>query len=158
SERVLEPRYVDGVTALTCHELSEIDGKAVRIVELECILAGDRSLLRGLRWCELVEALHSTVDRREETLFFRVRGVDYVLPALLQLRIHVAHHVYHALDHRCERRLASAQEPRVAHTAPQDAAQHVTAPVVRRVYTVGQQKRDRARMIRDDAHGGDAVG
>ena len=45
----------------------------------------------------------------------------------------------------------AAEQPRVAHRATQDAAQHVAASFVRREHAVGEQERDRARVIGEHA-------
>ena len=156
AERPLEARDLHAIAALDRHELGEIDRETERVVELEGVLTADRPTKRGgtLRRTggrELLEPRQAALDRRKETLLLGPRRLDYVLSPRREFGELRAHHVEHLLHHRHERRLATAQEPRMAHGATQDPAQHVPAPLVAREDAVGEQEAHGARMIGEHA-------
>ena len=158
SQRLLECDDVHRVAALVRHQLREIDREAEGVVEAECIRAADRApnprrALRGVQWRELIEAQHPLLDRRQKALLFRARGVDDERAPLPELRIHALHLVDDDAHELVERRLAAAEEPRVPHSAPENAAQHVAATLVRRKDTIRDEKGDRARVIGEHAKG-----
>src|SRR5204862_52834 len=59
----------------------------------------------------------------------------------------VAHRAGHGARQRRQRWFAAAQQPGVPHRATQNPPEDVAAALVRGVHTVGQEKRDRARMV-----------
>ena len=61
----------------------------------------------------------------------------------------LAHQVKHLLDDMHERRLAAAHEPRMAHRATQDPAEHIAAPLIAREYSVGEQEAHGACVVRE---------
>ena len=67
------------------------------------------------------------------------------------LRVRVAHHVDGRVDQRGRDEVARAEQVRVTHRAPDDAAQHVAALLVRRPHAVGDDERHRARVLGEDA-------
>ena len=158
-ERGLEPGDVHRVSALARHQLGEIDRESERVVELECIFAGNRPVdrsrsLSGFLGRELVEAAHAAFDRRQEALLFRAGGIDDVLRALAQLRIDVAHLVDDDAHDFHQRRLPAAEQPRVAHRAAEDPSQDVAATFVRGENSIREQERDGATVVRDDPERG----
>ncbi len=52
-----------------------------------------------------------------------------------------------ACDDGDQGRLVAAEEPRVAHGASQNAAQHVATSVVGGKHAIGKEERDRTRMV-----------
>jgi hypothetical protein len=106
-----------------------------------------------MQWRELFEARQSSLDSCQEGLLFHARGLEQVLRASAQFREHVAHRVDHRLHHVHQSRLAAAEQVCVAHGAAKDAAQYVTASLVARKYSVGEQERHGARVIRNHAEG-----
>ena len=74
-----------------------------------------------------------------------------------QLRIslsHLAHQRRHELPHQ---RIAGPEQLGVSHGAAHDAAEHITAPFVRRQHAVGDQEGRRAQMVGDDPERGDGL-
>src|SRR5665213_2833497 len=154
---LLEARDVHGVLPLTSHQFGKINRESIRVVQLERIITRNTALLSGLHRSQLLEPLHSRGDRSEKTLFLGARRVDDVLPSRLQLRIHITHRIDHGLDDARERRLSATEQPRVTDAATQNATQHITASVIGWIHPIGEQERDRARVVRDDAHRSDSL-
>ena len=146
SQCLLEPFYVHRMPMLGSDHLREIERKPVRIVELERVLTRDHGLVT-----EFLHPLQSTFDRLQEALLLGPRDPLNVLLLRHQLRIHVGHHATDRARQLGQCRLAPAQQPGVAHGAPQDAPQHVAAAFVRRVDAIGEQKGDGARMVGEHA-------
>ena len=146
SQCLLEALDVHRMPMLGSDHLREIERKPVRIVELERVLTRDHGLVT-----EFLHPLQSTFDRLQEALLLGPRDPLNVLLLRHQLRIHVAHHATDRARQLGQGRLAPAQQPGVAHGAPQDAPQHVAAAFVRRIDAIGEQKGDGARVVGEHA-------
>src|SRR5204863_5214110 len=108
-ERPLEALGVDRLPALGRDQLREIERKAVRVVQLERLLARD-----DRRALELVEPLQAALDRFEEPLFLGPCGALDVRALFFELRVDAVHYVHDAMRQVHERGIALPQQPRVA--------------------------------------------
>src|ERR1035437_4809085 len=70
---------------------------------------------------------------------------------MAQLRIDIAHLVDDDAHHFHQCRLPATEQPRVAHRAAEDAAQDVTAALVRWKDSAAEEEGYRSTVIRDDA-------
>ena len=86
---------------------------------------------------------------RELGLLAGDRGQDLVA-LRLEVRVGLAHDVDHDRAGLRQERLASAEQPAVADRATEDPAQDVATTLVRRQDVVGDEERDRARVVGDD--------
>ena len=84
-----------------------------------------------------------------------VDGVEDEVGALADLGVGVAHGLDDDLRHIGQERLIEAQQLAIAGRSPQHQPQDVVAPLVARQNAVADQEGDRARVVGDDAVGGD---
>ena len=83
-------------------------------------------------------------------LFFRQHNLGHPLRSLHQLRISHLHLIPYCEDHLMHKRLLLPQQPSMPNPASQNLPQHIAPPFIRRQHTIRDQKRSRARMVRDD--------
>ncbi len=148
--RGLKAGIVDAETAGAQRVLGQVEREAIGVVELEGDLAGE--LFAALQVARLVfehgEAAH---QRGAETRLLELQRFCDQRFGADQLGIglpHFAHQRGHELPHQ---RIARADQLRMAHRAPHDAAQHVAAALVRRQHAIGDQKRRSAQVVGDHA-------
>ena len=68
--RLLEAPRIHGKPLLLGHQLRQIQWKAIRIVELECVVSGDHTCAFALHAPgDVLEDLDSPIQRLPETLF-----------------------------------------------------------------------------------------
>ena len=144
----LEALVVHGEPALASHVGHEVFGKAERVVEAEHDLAGyDASPEEGQLSFEHPHAL--VEGGREPVLLLAKDPLDH-RPPLGELGVRLAHLRLEVRDEAMEERLAHPEPVAVADGAPDDAAQHVSAPLVRGKHPVHDEKGARADVVRDD--------
>ena len=164
-EGPLEAGPVDADAVLGGELDGQVDRKAVGVVEPEGDVARARAAHRragpraggrrparasvrsGERRLELAGA---GVERpRELRLLAGDDGQDLVAP-LDEVRVGLAHDVDDDRGRLGHERLAPAEQPAVADGAAEDPAEDVAAALVRRQDVVGDEERDRARVVGDD--------
>ena len=89
-----------------------------------------------------------------EAGFLQQQGLDDQCFGEAELGVGGAHLADQDGNQPVQHRVARAHHVRVAHGAAHDAAQHVAAALVRRQHAVGDQERDGAQMVGDDAMAG----
>jgi hypothetical protein len=146
--RRVETRHVDLEAALARDVGGQVHRETVGVVQTKGIHAGDRT--RRAR-SHFLEHAHALLQRFGETLFLAAqRGLDERL-LLRELRIRLAHLAHQRRDHLVEEELLRAELPAVAQRAPDDPAQHVATPLVRRQHAVDDEERARADVVGDHA-------
>ena len=113
--------------------------------------AGRRRARRRVSGAQrLLELARAGVERpRELGLLAGDRAEDLVAP-LDEVRVGLAHDVDDDRGRLGQERLAPAEQPAVADGAAEDPAQDVAAPLVRGQDVVGDEERDRPRVVGDD--------
>ena len=144
----LEAFVVDGEPALARHVGHEVFRKPERVVEAEHDLArNDGSPEPGQLF---LEHAHPLVEgRREPDLLLEEDPLDH-RPLLGELGIRLTHLRLEVRGEAMKERLAHAQPVPVPDGAPDDAAEHVSAPLVRGEHPVHDEKGARADVVRDD--------
>ena len=145
-ERFFEARGIDIPAPLARNDLGEVDREAVGVVELESVIAADRSARAAVSSSSrlsppsIVLRNRSSSARSRRSMCCRLRRSSGKTSPMMPRRF----------GELRQGRLAPSQEPGVTHRAAQDAAQHVATPL-RRIDAVGQQERHGARVIGEDA-------
>ena len=141
---------VDAKPARFQRVLGQVVGKAVSVVELEGDLAGERvAALQPLG--RVVEQAKPALERLAEAGLLQLqRLLDQALAAL-ELVIGAAHLPDQRRHQAIEQRLLGAEDMRMPHGAPHDAAKHVAPALVRRQHAVGDEEGRGAQMVGDDA-------
>ena len=150
---LFETVLVDGDIALGAHLFRKLEREAEGVVEHEGHVAGQLVFAGGfeLRYFGIhkVAALR---ERAREALFL---GAEHLLDGrglLNELMILVAYRLADDGQKAGEERLVDAEQPAVAHAAPDEAAQDVAAAVVRRQDSVGYHERRGADVVGDDLY------
>ena len=151
----LEAGEVDRAAALARDLAGEVDRETERVVQEERVVARDVLLVD-----DLGEHVDAALQRGAERFLFALDDLAHDLVRRRDLRVRVAHRGDDRVDHRRQHDVARAEQVRVAHRAPDDAAQHVAALLVRRPHTVVHHEGHRARVLGDDAqrHVGRSLG
>ncbi len=134
---------IDRLAALLRQLDRELEREPVRRREREGLLAGDR-LLRP----EILEELQAALEGLEEALLLEPQDTRDLVGMRRQLRIRLSH----LLDDDA-RESVDVVEPdalRLLHGAPDDPAQHVAAPLVRRRHAVAHEERHPAAVVGED--------
>ena len=121
----------------------EIDREAERVVQEERVGAAHVAPVE-----QLAEHLDTALQRGAERLLLALDDLRHRVVAGDDLGVRRAHDVDRDVDHRRQHEVARAEEVRMEDRAPDDAAEHVAALVVRRAHTVGDDERHRARARR----------
>ena len=100
---------------------------------------------------DLGEHVDAALQRGAERLFLALDDLAHDLVRRRDLGVRVAHRGDDRVDHRGQHDVARAEQVRVPHRAPDDAAQHVAALLVRRPHAVAHHEGHRARVLGDDA-------
>ena len=112
----------------------------------ERVVAGDVAATE-----HAVEQLEAARQRLAEALLLAAHDAEHELVLLHDLGVRPAHDVDGRVDQRGRDELLGAEQERVTHRAPDDAAQHVAALLVRRHDAVGDEERHRATVLGEDA-------
>lgn len=144
----LEACHVHRHAAFTRDVGRQIHRKAIRVVETERVLAGNR-LVRFR--CNLVEHLHAVFQRLAETVLLGAQGFLDECLLRCEFRVGFAHLGDQRRDHLPEKFTAHAKHPTMAQCAANDPSQHVTAALVRRQHAVHDQECARADVVGDHA-------
>src|SRR5439155_8723307 len=124
----------------------EIDGKTVRVVELERRFAGKRRAAPGAHALELfAEDAEPALERLAEANLLLLGDVGDEPAPLAQLAVVLAHEVDDLERHFVEERTRDAEAMPMADGAAHDPAQHVIGARAIGQNAVGDQKRRRAR-------------
>ena len=152
--RLLEAGVVDRKSLVAQDVLGQVDRKAVGVVELEGDLAGKRRAARGAQAFDLfAEQAETLLQRVSEALLLAGDGGPDARAALDQFRVARAEDVADRVGDRTEERVREAEHPPLARGAPQQAAQHVAAALVRGQQSGADHDRDRAAVVGDHAEG-----
>ena len=134
----------------------DVGGKVVRetvgIVELENDFARDRRARQA--GDARLEDPHTLVERLGKARFFLRQCRRERVGTFDELRIGIAHLGRERRDEAMEERALDAELVAMAQGAPDDAAQHVTAPFVRRHHAIEHEKRAGTNMVGDHAQRG----
>ena len=150
--QVLEALRVDAEALLGGQLHREVEGEAVRVVELEGLLGADplgAGLARPLD--VLGEEPRALLQRLAERLLLgREPHVDR--PGLrVQLGVARAHELAHDGGEAGQERALDADPAALQHRAPHEAAQHVAAVLVGRDDAVGDQEGHPPRVVGENA-------
>ena len=146
--RGVEPRGIDRPALSAQDVLRQIEGEAVGVIELERDLAGQRLLVAELRRLLFEQAQTAAQHALEPRLLVAKRlGDQRARPA--ELGIGLAHLALQRGHQLPQQRLVAPHHMRVAHGAPHDAAEDVSAALVRRQDAIGDQKARRPQMVGD---------
>ena len=151
-----ETLHVDVESALARDVGGQVRRKTESVVEFEHDLAGDRRA-PGIGTAESrnlpVEQGHAPVERSREALFL---GEEYrfdTVPALLDLRIRLAHFIHQGRHEPMEERLMQVQLVSVPQRTADDPPQDVVPILVAGHHAFRNQKGRRADVVGDDAQG-----
>ena len=144
--RVGEAGKVHGNVALAQRILREVQRKTVCIVKLERRFAVEHVARRQVR-CRTLKQAEAARQRLAETGFLELQRFGDQRLAADQFGIGLAHLAQQRRHQPPHQRLGRAQKLRMAHGAPHDAAQHVTAALVRRQHAVGDEETRGPKMI-----------
>ena len=147
----LEAGHVHLHPLLAAHQLREVDGEAVGVVQLEGLVAGE--LLPALG-DQLLQALGALFQRAQEALLLLLHHVHDQLLLLLQLG-ELATQLTHQHGHQLvqEGLLQPQEAVAVAHGTPQDPPDHVARPGVSRQLPVRDGEGDGPQVVGAHAHG-----
>src|SRR5919109_1088334 len=141
-----ERLLVDGDAALEGELARQLEGEAVRVVELECVLARDRAFAG-----DLLEEPQAALERLREPLLLALDDLLDLAPVLGYLGVRRRHLL--GDDVRDAPEVVEADRARLLDSSADDAAQDVAAAFVRRDDAVADEKRHAAPVIREDAVG-----
>ncbi len=144
--------HIDFKISLTGHIGSQIDRKAVGVVKLEHGFA--RDLLAGKTADRLLQQMHALVQSFGKTLLFLAEHLFDLSLRFGQFRIGFAHLLNQRSHQLVEEAAFDAQFVAVANGAADNAAQHITAPLVGGDHPVGDQEGTGADVISDDLERG----
>src|SRR5204862_116656 len=105
--------------------LGELDREAVGRVQVESVNAADLTIASR----PLLEDLHAVLERLPEALLLGPHDLLHMAAVLLDLRVPRGHLLSDDVSEAPK--VFEADRPRLLHGAPDDAAQHVPAPLVR---------------------------
>jgi hypothetical protein len=142
----LETGVVDPDAALARDVRGEVDRKAEGVVELEHRLSVEHLVFAVER---TFQHLHAVRERLGEAFFLLFQHLRHPLACLLELRIGHAHRTREIFDQPVKERIGLAQLVAVADRAPDNASQHVAAPLVAGNHAIDDEKRTGADVIRD---------
>ncbi len=163
-QRRVEPGPVHPHAVLTGQLDRQVDGKAIGVVQPERDVAGQH---RRIRWQRVREPTdHPLGPRQRDERFLQLDGASIErsgkggllppdgtqdrVPSFPKDGIRIAHGID---DHRRgldQERLPPAEQSAVTHRTAHDAPEHVAPPLVRRQHAIGDQERDRPRVVGDD--------
>ena len=147
-----EAVFIHGVSGVLAHLLRQVGREAVGIIQFEGIRAGEHRLGLGpMRLHELGENTQPGIDGGAELLFLAAdNGCDIGL-LLAEFRILAFADAHDRLDDLVQEGPIHAQQPAVARSAAQQAAQHVAAAFIGGQHTVTDHEDGAADMVRDHA-------
>ena len=128
--------------------LRQIERKAISIVELESGFASQGIALPQPRGF-FFQNLKAPAQCLEETLFLETNGLGNHCFALGEVGIGLPHLAHQGRDELVDRGIVGAQQRGVSHGAAHDAPQHITAALIGRQNTIGNQEGHGAQMVRD---------
>ena len=135
--------FVDLEPAVDGQLARQLDWEAVRRRERERVVSADRPL-RG----DLLEHLEPALECLREALLLGLDRVADQRAVLDELRVPRAHLLDDDLGHPPE--VGQADRSRLLDGAPDDAAQHVAAALVRRHDAVADEERHPAAVVGED--------
>ena len=125
-----EAVHIHRDAALLAQLAGHLHGEAVRVVQRERLLAGQRGAGKGGQ--RLVQKRAALPQRGAEALLLGQDHATRQLAVLHDLGIHMPHEAHDLVHVVVEERLVEAQQVPLHHGAAQQAAQHVAAALVRR--------------------------
>ena len=149
--RRVKPVLVERHAAAAQDVLGQVEREAEGVVEAERGLAREPLLAAPAGRRELVlEQREPLRERLEEAALLALDPVEDVGAPLAELGVGAAHGVDRRVGDLEQERALDPEQHAMPRGAPQDPAQHVAAPLVRRQHAVADQEGHRARVIRDD--------
>ena len=137
---------VETEAALAPELLGELDGKAVRRLQIEDVLCRELALCR-----HFLEDRHPALERLAEALLLgREHAVDLV-PVLDELGIRLSHLLDHDVGQARQERRLHPDPQAVLRRAPDDAPQDVAATLVRRRDALGDDERHPPAVVGEHA-------
>ena len=149
--RRLEARQIHREAVLLGDLLGELQRESIGVVQLKCLGAAD--LLRLGRQ-HLRQQLLAPLERFQEAGLLPLQLRHNRRPSLQQQREHRRHQGDRRLAHRRQERPVDAQQPPVAHHAPQQTPQDVAAPQVAGAHPIADQLHHGAAVVADHLQGG----
>ena len=152
--RLIKTRHVKCQPLVLDDFLSEVEWKAIGIVELKDFLARDDGLAAlPSVVSHLRQHLQARFERFTKALFLVQGDIGRKDARGVELGIGVSHDVRNRPQHLVQKRLREAQHFPVARRSAYNAPQHVAAPVIGRHHSVAEQEAGGPGMISDHAHG-----
>ena len=121
-------------------------GKPYVACSVEGVVAGDLALGGGL-----LEDRHAALERLAEALLLGGEHAADLVAVLDELRIRLAHLLDHDVGEAGQERRLHPDAQAVLRGAPDDAAQDVAAPLVRRRDALGDDERHAAAVVGEHA-------
>ena len=148
--RGVEASEIDADAARLQSILGQIEREAEGVVELERDIAGEHvaaaQIVGGV-----IEQDEAALKGAPEPCFLELQRFRDQALRCNELGVGIAHLAHQCRHETIHQRFLGAEQMRVPHGTPHDAAQHVTATLVERQHAVRDQETRRSQMVGDDA-------